>query len=593
MTVSNMTATVARPLAGALFLCLTALTACRSHEPKVARHRGLVLPPVDKSWRPESVTSVRGVPADSIRAAIAKRLEARAPSPLAKSAWKRTAELYGKYANSPLWLDAGGVRGERTAALLQAIAAADSDALELSSYPLSALGRALAEARAKRAPTAATLANADVILTAAYAALGGDYLTGQVDPRQMSQDWHIDPREEDVDSALVDVIRSADLVKAIAQLRPQEQDYAALRHELQRFRAIVKAGGWNAVPKGKSIKPGEVDSPARLNALYDRLRVEGLLDSGVPRPVVPTPPDSLMPDGVLYDDGLAGAVAHFQATHGIVVDSVLGPGTIEALNIPADYRLGQIAANLERYRWLPRTLGSRYILVNVPAFRFEAYQDNELALEMKVIVGAEYKDKNTPTFSDMMEYVVFRPYWNVTPDIQEKELEPKIAADPGFMEANDYEYWQDGSRTAIRQKPGPKNSLGLVKFIFPNSFNIYLHDTPARGLFDRDVRAFSHGCIRVQQPARLAQWVLGWSADSVESAMNNEPNNKTVRIKEKIPVFIVYFTTYLTDQELHFGPDLYARDDQLIAAIQGGATPSEEALQAAAALRQLASQLTA
>jgi len=593
MTASTMTIPITRRLSGALFLCLIALAACNPREPKVARHRGLVLPPVDKSWRPESVTVVRGVPADSIRAAITKRLAGKAPSPLGKAAWDRTVDLYKKYAGSPLWLDAEGVRGERTAALLQAIAAADSDALELSAYPLSALGRALADARAKRAPTAAALANADVLLTASYAALGGDYLAGQVDPRAMSQDWHIDPREEDVDSALVDVIRSEDLVKAIAQLRPQEQDYDALRHELQRFRAIVKAGGWNTVPKGRSLKPGDVDAPARLNALYDRLRVEGLIDSATQRPVAPVPPDTLMPDGVLYDDGLAGAVAHFQATHGIVVDSVLGPGTIEALNIPAEYRLGQVAANLERYRWLPRTLGSRYILVNVPAFRFEGYQDNELALEMKVIVGAEYKDKNTPTFSDLMEYVVFRPYWNVTPDIQEKELAPKIAADPGYMDANDYEYWQDGSRTGIRQKPGPKNSLGLVKFIFPNSFNIYLHDTPARGLFEKDVRAFSHGCIRVEKPAELAQWVLGWSADSVQAAMDNEPNNKTVRIKEKIPVFIVYFTTFMSDEELHFGPDLYSRDDKLIAAIRGGATPSEEALQAAASLRQLAAQLVA
>jgi len=593
MNVSSMKTRLARPLAGALFLGLTALAACNTHEPKVARHRGLVLPPVDKSWRPESVTTVRGVPADSIRAAIVRRLAAKPPAPLAGTAWKRTAELYGKYADSPLWLDAQGVRGERTAALLQAVAAADSDALELSAYPLSALGRSLADARTKRTPTATALADADVMLTATYAALGGDYLTGQVDPRQMSQDWHIDPREEDVDSALVDVIRSEDLVKAIAQLRPQEQDYDALRHELQRFRAIVKAGGWNEVPKGRALKPGDVDSAARLNALYDRLRVEGLVDSGTARPVAPTPPDTTMPDGVLYDDGLAGAVAHFQASHGIVVDSVLGPGTIEALNIPAAYRLGQIAANLERYRWLPRTLGSRYILVNVPAFRFEGYEDNELALEMKVIVGAEYKDKNTPTFSDLMEYVVFRPYWNVTPDIQEKELDPKIAADPGYMDANDYEYWKDGSRTAIRQKPGPKNSLGLVKFIFPNSFNIYLHDTPARGLFEKDVRAFSHGCIRVEKPVELAQWVLGWSADSVQSAMDNEPNNKTVKIKEKIPVFIVYFTTFMSDQELHFGPDLYSRDDKLIAAIQGGATQSDAALQAASALRQLAAQLEA
>jgi murein L,D-transpeptidase YcbB/YkuD len=590
---SFMTSRTNRRLGVALLAGLTALAACKKHDPGIELHRGLALPPVDKAWAPESVTTVRGVPGDSLRAAIARRLAGPAPTPLSAGAWKRTADLYGKYAGSPLWLDEQGVRGARTAALLEAIAAADSDALVLSSYPLGALGRALAVARSTTKPTADALADADVLLTASYAALGGDYLTGQVDPRSMSQDWHIQPREAEVDSALVDVIRSEDLVKAIAQLRPQELDYDALRQQLQRFRAIVKAGGWKRVPVGPSLKPGMVDSASRLNALYDRLRVEGLVAADAPRPAVPTPADTLMPDGVLYDDALAGAVAHFQATHGIAVDSILGPGTVEALNVSADYRLGQIAANLERYRWLPRTLGSRYIIVNVPAFRFAAYDSGQLALEMKVIVGAEYKDKNTPTFADMMEYVVFRPYWNVTPDIQEKELEPKIAADPTYMDSNDYEYWKDGSRTAIRQKPGPKNSLGLVKFIFPNDFNIYLHDTPARSLFEKDVRAFSHGCIRVEKPAELAQWVLGWSADSVQSAMENEPNNKTVRIKRKIPVFIVYFTTFMQDDELHFGPDLYSRDDKLIAAVSGGATPSEEAVQAASALRQIASQLAA
>ncbi len=592
MNASLISPRTTRRLGLALLLAVAMVGGCR-RGPKVAKHRGLVLPPVDKSWSPQTVTAVRGVPADLIKLAIAERLSRKAPPPLSSLAWKRTADLYEKYAGSPLWLDAEGIRRDRAGSLLEAIAAADSDALQLSSYPLTSLGSALAEARTRRTPTAAELANTDVLLTAAYAALGGDYLTGQVDPRRMSQDWHIDPREEDVDSALVDVIRSEDLRKAIAQLRPQEQDYDALRKQLQRFRGIVKAGGWPVVPKGKSLKPGQVDVAARLDALYERLRVEGLLEPNTFRPMVPTPPDSAMPEGVLYDAKLAGAVARFQASHGIVIDSVLGPGTVEALNISAEYRLGQIGANLERYRWLPRTLGSRYILVNVPAFRFEGYQDNELALEMKVIVGAEYEDRNTPTFSDMMEYVVFRPYWNVTPDIQEKEIGPLIAKDPGYMEANDLEYWKDGSRLAIRQKPGPKNSLGLAKFIFPNSYNIYLHDTPARGLFEKDVRAFSHGCIRVEKPAELAQWVLGWSLDSVETAMETEPNNKTVKLPEKIPVFIVYFTTFMSEQEMRFGPDLYGRDQKLIDAVSGGTMPSEAAMRAAGALRQLAAQLDA
>ena len=587
-----------RRIATALLLCLGALGAaggCKSHKPTPVRHRGLALPPVDRTWSPTTLASVRGVAADTIRAAIAARLKQTRPAPLGAYPWKHVGEIYAEYGSSPLWMDADGLRGDRTGALLRAVASADSDALQLTSYPLRALGGALDAVRATKAPTAAQIAEADVLLTAVYVALGSDMLTGQVDPRAISQDWHIDPREEDVDSALVNVIRTQDLGAALGQLRPQEEDYEALRKQLQRYRGLVAAGGWKPVPKGKSLKPGDFDGGERLNALYDRLRVEGYLAADAGRPVAPAVVDTTKPappaGALVYDEGLAGAVARFQETHAINVDSVLGPETVDALNKPAEYRLGQIAANLERYRWLPRTLGSRYILVNVPAFRFEAYDDDTLALEMKVIVGAEYKDKNTPTFSDMMETVVFRPYWNITPDIQEKEIGPKIAADPEYMERNDLEYWNENGATRIRQKPGPKNSLGLVKFLFPNDFNIYLHDTPERGLFEKDVRAFSHGCIRLEKPAELAQWVLGWDADSVERAMEEEPNNKAVRLKRKIPVFIVYFTAFTTDGQLYFGNDLYERDEKLVAAVGGGAAPSEAALQAAQALRGIAAQL--
>jgi len=585
------TRTYPRRFATALLLCLTALGACKNHKPSPVRHRGLALPPVDKSWNPQGLTAVRGVPADSIRLAIAARLKKPAPQPMSAYSWKHVGELYALHVSSPLWMSDDGLRGDRTSALLRAVAAADSDALALSSFPLKALGDALDGLRQAKKPTAAQIANADVLLTAVYVALGSDMLTGQVDPRSVSQDWHINPREEDVDSALVAVIRTEDLDVALGQLRPQEQDYDSLRKQLQRYRALVAQGGWKPVPKGKALKPGETDTADRLNALYDRLRVEGYLGESAMRPAAAPADSTNVSPGFVYDETLAGAVARFQETHSINVDSVLGPETVESLNVPAEYRLGQIAANLERYRWLPRTLGSRYILVNVPAFRFEAYQDDSLALEMKVIVGAEYKDRNTPTFSDMMETVVFRPYWNVTPDIQHKELDAKIAADPGFMERNDYEYWNENGVTRVRQKPGPKNSLGLVKFLFPNDFNIYLHDTPERGLFEKDVRAFSHGCIRLERPAELAQWVLGWDADSVQRAMEEEPNNKAVRVKEKIPVFIVYFTAFLRDGDLYFGNDLYSRDEKLVAAVSGGASPTADAERASEALRALAGQL--
>jgi len=243
---------------------------------------------------------------------------------------------------------------------------------------------------------------------------------------------------------------------------------------------------------------------------------------------------------------------------------------------------------MERHRWMPRSLGSRYISVNVPAFHLEAYDKGQKALEMKVIVGQEYEDKATPVFSDSMETVVFRPYWNITPDIQAKEIEPKIASNPGYMQAEDLEYYKDGGATRIRQKPGPKNSLGYVKFLFPNDFNIYLHDTPNHALFDKDVRAFSHGCIRVEKPIELAEWVLGWDAAKVQQAMEQGPDNTPVKLPRKLPVYITYGTAYIRDGLLYFGNDLYHRDDKLVQAAAAGALPSARVVQALEALGRLA-----
>jgi murein L,D-transpeptidase YcbB/YkuD len=182
---------------------------------------------------------------------------------------------------------------------------------------------------------------------------------------------------------------------------------------------------------------------------------------------------------------------------------------------------------------------------------------------MKVVVGSEYKGRSTPTFSDSMETVVFRPYWNITPDIQSKEILPKLANDPGYLDRENMEFYRDGGVRRIRQRPGGKNALGLVKFLFPNDFNIYLHDTPAKSLFTKTDRAASHGCIRLEKPAALASWVLGMDAAQVEEQMNNGPDNRSVRIPHKIPVYIVYFTAYYRDGELYFGDDIYGRDDAL------------------------------
>jgi L,D-transpeptidase YcbB len=186
---------------------------------------------------------------------------------------------------------------------------------------------------------------------------------------------------------------------------------------------------------------------------------------------------------------------------------------------------------------------------------------------MKVVVGDEFEGKTTPVFSDSMETVAFRPYWNITPNIQRKEIAPKVARDAGYLARNDMEYYKDGGVTRIRQTPGVGNSLGLVKFLFPNTHNIYLHDTPAKALFAQADRAASHGCIRLERPAELAQWVLDWPAEKVEAAMQSGRDNQGVRLSQKIPVYIVYFTAYVRDGELYFGKDIYGRDEKLEEAV--------------------------
>jgi L,D-transpeptidase YcbB len=548
------------------------------------------------SWSPASLTEVKGIPIATLRTAVQERLKGKQPGSVGDDAWGHTKRLYARFQHSPLWLEKGGLDKDRAEALTNALLNATSDGLRIDDYPLSEVAHAVSAVRATNQPTAEQLADADVLLTAAYASLGEDLLVGQVDPKTVGQSWHIDARDENVDSALVRTLVKLPLDKAINAMRPNDEEYAALQKELARFREVVSKGGWKPIPAGKPLKRGQSDSPERIAALRARLAAEGisvpeasaasnaaLADSGAK-----TTRSSPARGGAVFDDGLASAIAQFQARHGINVDSALGTETLDALNVPAEYRLGQIAANLERYRWLPRTLGERYIYVNVPAFQLTAYDKGEPVLESKVIVGQEYEDKATPVFSDSMETVVFRPYWNITPDIQAKEIGPKVAADPSYLAANDMEYYKDGGQTRIRQRPGPKNSLGYVKFLFPNDFNIYLHDTPNHELFDKDVRAFSHGCIRVEKPAELAQWVLGWDAGRVDQAMREGKDNQSVRLPKKIPVYIIYATTYVKDGKLYFGNDLYHRDDQLVKAVATGAVGSPAVKPGVEELRKVA-----
>jgi murein L,D-transpeptidase YcbB/YkuD len=541
-----------------------------------------------QTWAPEKVTSVEGVPATDIEAQMKAKLAGARPPKIDDEQWGHTRRLYKAYGDNALWLSSDGLHKTRTKALTDAILGANADGMRMDDYPIGALAQAIAALKQTKNPTADQFATADVLLTASYVALGEDLMTGQVDPRTVAQAWHVDPEEENVDSALVRNLRYEHLDKALATLRPTEDDYAGLAKQLQQWRVIVAKGGWQQIPAiSGNVKPGGSTNPAALAAIRSRLAAEGI---SVPAPSATSATDSTKRGATtagasVYDRELAGAVAVFQERHAINVDSALGGETIEAMNVPASYRLGEIAANMERYRWLPRTFGSRYIFVNVPAFKLEAFDSGQKVLEMKVIVGQEYQDKATPVFADSMETVVFRPYWDVPPSIAAKEIFPKGSA---YLASQNMEVYNQHGRTAVRQRPGPKNALGFVKFLFPNDFNIYLHDTPNHELFEKDVRAFSHGCIRLEKPTDVAEWVLGWPADKVDQAMHDGPDDRGVRLPRKIPVFITYFTTYMNNGQLYFGNDLYNRDDKLVAVVMSGAMPSKDVVDAVQALRRIA-----
>ena len=538
-----------------------------------------------QTWAPEKLTSVAGVPATEIESLMKTKLAAAKPAKIDDDQWGHTKRLYKLYGDNPLWLSSDGLHKTRTKAITDAILLANTDGMRMDDYPIGPLAQAIATLKQTKTPTADQLATADVLLTASYVALGEDLMTGQIDPRTMQQAWHVDPEEENIDSSLVRNLRYEHLDQALGTLRPTDEDYAGLSKELQNWRKIVANGGWQPVPAvSQNVKPGGSANPAALAAVRNRLAAEGIQVAAAGGSDSTAGTRAASTSGT-YDRGLAGAVAVFQQRHSINVDSALGKETIDAMNVPASYRLAEIAANMERYRWLPRTFGQRYIFVNVPAFRLEAYDSGQKVLEMKVIVGQEYEDKATPVFADSMETVVFRPYWNVPPDIAAKEIFPKGSA---YMASNNMETFNQGGQTGVRQRPGPKNALGYVKFLFPNDFNIYLHDTPNHELFNKDVRAFSHGCIRLEKPDELAQWVLGWPADKVEQAMRDGPDDHSVKVPKKIPVFITYFTTYINNGQLYFGNDLYSRDDKLVPAVMTGAMPTKDIVDAVQALRRIA-----
>jgi len=531
----------------------------------------------------------------AIGAALTTAIASGAPDPtLDKAGQALVRNLYLRAEQRPLWLTDGHDSG-RIDALIDELLQAPTQALRVEGYGLANLAAALDRVRVQ--PTAVALADADIRLTAAFVAYSTDMLMGQVDPATVTTSWHITPRRSELDAVLASVLAAVDAPAAFARLRPQDESYAALIASLAEYRQIVRRGGWPTLPDIGVVRPGDTVTAGFAGALLGRLYAEGYLSA----------PTSLRPaaDGdttiaatatansqqgtntpVLYDTVLSTAVKGYQRQHSLAIDGIVGPSTRRSMNRSASDRMRQIAANLERHRWMPRDRGDRYVIVNVPSFRLRAFEAGREVLAMNVVVGAEYGGRSTPVFSDSMSYVVFRPYWNVPNGIAARELWPKQRADASYFSRNGYEYVRARWGSYVRQKPGGDNALGLVKFIFPNDFAIYLHDTPSQALFADRVRAVSHGCVRVEAPDALARFVLGWDSDRVQAAMQTGPDDRRVNLDAKLPVYIVYFTAYASAGTMLFADDIYHRDEAVMRAIEAGTFPSEEARRAVDALRR-------
>lgn len=324
--------------------------------------------------------------------------------------------------------------------------------------------------------------------------------------------------------------------------------YAALKKHLAIYYEIARFGGWGEIPLIKTTLKKDASDPI-IPLVKKRLQLTGEMQG--------------YDSSVLFTDTLEMAIKKFQHSLGYKQTGALSAGLIKDMNVPAAKRVQQILLNMDRMRWMPQQPKGHLIIVNIPEFMLHVYDGNQSVFDMVVVVGKV--GNNTMMFNGDLSYLVFSPYWNVPQSIIKNEILPAIARNPNYLDKKNME--RNGN--SIRQRPSPGNALGKVKFIFPNSFNMYFHDTPSKGFFNEDKRAFSHGCIRLSEPQKMAEWLLrndkDWTKEKIVAAMNRS-TEQTVKLKETVPVFIIYYTAWVDKEgNLHFRDDVYKHDAELAA----------------------------
>ena len=419
-----------------------------------------------------------------------------------------------------------------------------------------------------------TVANFDAALTVDAMRYLSNLRIGRVNPKPLEFGIDLDQKHYDLPQFLVQkVLAGSNLADVMNKVEPQYLGYQRTETALKTYLALAAQDHSQPLPDlQKTVKSGDAYSSAQQ--LGDRLRLLGDL----PQSAVADP------NATTYSEPLVEAVKHFQTRHGLKSEGRLDKETIAQLNMPLGTRVIQLEDSLERWRWLPADYPQLPVAVNIPGFKLRVFSDDHtIALRMNVVVGKALNHQ-TPVFAKEMKYIIFRPYWNLPLDIVRAEIVPKLLRNPRYLAQKGFEATdQNGhivaagavsqtvlaeiksGRILIRQKPGPRNALGLVKFMFPNEFDVYLHSTPAPELFNQSRRDFSHGCIRVEEPAELAAWLLKdqskWTLESIKAAMQSGPDNHQVNLTRPVPVVIVYLTAIVEENgEVYFYNDIYGLD---------------------------------
>lgn len=451
----------------------------------------------------------------------------------------------------------------RKVALLNRLMASDDHGLPLARYDLDTLSATLQN-------SSVPIDQAEIAATTAFLKYARDVSTGFVEPRSVDRDITIKRPEFDAAAALKAFDDQVDTVGAMAKLAPRHPHYIALQADKKRLEALILTGGWgDVVSSGKSLKPGAV-SP-RITELRARLmRMEGKNYGDAPE----------------FDETLEDAIKAFQLRHGLNDDGVIGPMTLAAINASPDDRLKQVLVNMERQRWLNFDRGSRHVYVNQADFSVSLIDNGKTTFWSRVVIGKN--GHRTQEFNDTMTHMVINPTWNVPRSIATEEMLPRLKRNPSSLGSSMVVMTRNGTRVnpkyvnfsqfnkrnfpfIVKQRPGSRNALGRVKFMFPNKFNIYLHDTPSKSLFNRDARAYSHGCVRVQKPFEFAYALLAPQAEEPEKLFKSYLNGgreRQLNLETHLPVYLTYQSTWTDENGVpQYRGDIYGRDAKLFKAL--------------------------